>query len=408
MRSYLELIRAYPRQLSYGFLHAFFSILGQTFLFAIFVPHMRESFQIDRTQFGMIYSVATLGAASLLPFAGRLIDRVNLRAYSFVSGLILFASCWITAWAEWLPLLLLGILGLRFSGHGLLAHVESTSISRYFGNRRGVALGITSVGFSMGIALFPVAGVWLMSRFGWRTSYFILGLSLLAVFFPLSVLLARKKDDFHLPPANHPPLRAGETLAPQMGRREVLRSGYFYFVMPVLMFSPFFTSGFLFHQGSLSIYKGWNPQFVAYFLVGFAVVQSLASFGIGPAVDRLTAKALVPVHLLPMGLGIILLAVSKSAAAGAICYCLIGISLGIGRNIKSALWAEVYGTRHLGAIRGLYTSIVVVSSALSPGFFGWMLDRGMDIDGLLIAAVGLLAGAAALSYFAPEPRKAGG
>ncbi len=37
-----------------------------------------------------------------------------------------------------------------------------------------------------------------------------------------------------------------------------------------------------------------------------------------------------------------------------------------------------------------------------------MLDRGMDIDGLLIAAVGLLAGAAALSYFAPEPRKAGG
>jgi hypothetical protein len=37
-----------------------------------------------------------------------------------------------------------------------------------------------------------------------------------------------------------------------------------------------------------------------------------------------------------------------------------------------------------------------------------MLNRGMDIDGLLLAAVGLLAGAVALSYLAPEPRKAGG
>ena len=104
----------------------------------------------------MICSVATLGAASLLPFTGRLIDRINLRAYSFTSGLILFAACWITAWAEWLPLLLLGIFGLRFSGHGLLAHVESTSISRYFGSRRGVALGITSVGFPLGIACSPL------------------------------------------------------------------------------------------------------------------------------------------------------------------------------------------------------------------------------------------------------------
>jgi hypothetical protein len=109
-----------------------------------------------------------------------------------------------------------------------------------------------------------------------------------------------------------------------------------------------------------------------------------------------------------MGLGIFLLAMSNSAVAGALCYCLIGISLGVGRNIKSALWAEMYGTQHLGAIRGLFTSLVVVSAAVSPGFFGWMLNRGMDIDGLLLAAVGLLAGAVALSYLAPDPRKAGG
>ena len=125
MRSYLDLIRGYPRPLSFGFLHAFYSTLGQTLFISIFVPYIRESFQLQRTEFGAAYSAATLAGAFLLPYAGRLIDRFNLRNYSFMVGFIMAVACWITAWAPSLPLLYLGIFGLRLAGRGLMGHVES-------------------------------------------------------------------------------------------------------------------------------------------------------------------------------------------------------------------------------------------------------------------------------------------
>ena len=407
MRSYLDLIRGYPRPLSFGFLHAFYSSLGQTYFIAIFVPYIRESFQLQRTEFGAAYSAATLAGAFLLPYAGRLIDRFNLRNYSFTIGLFMAAACWITAWSPSLPLLYLGIFGLRLAGRGLMGHTESVSISRYFGTKRGKALGVTSIGYPVGMALLPGIAAWLILQYGWRAAYVIFGGSCLLAFLPLSAWLLRKEDDFRRPAGSVParPGESGEALS--FGRREVLRSPYFYFVMPLILFPSFFVTGLLFHQGDFAAYKGWRPEWVAYFFVGYAIMQSLFSFGIGPVVDRFTAKRLVSFQLLPLGTGILLLAASSGPAAGAAFFALMGCGLGVQKTVSTALWAEAYGTGHLGAIRSLTFTIQTFSAAASPVLFGWFLDADMDIDLLLYGGVAVIAGISVLSYFARPPRASG-
>ena len=60
------------------------------------------------------------------------------------------------------------------------------------------------------------------------------------------------------------------------------------------------------------------------------------------------------------------------------------ISLGF----VGALWAEMYGTVHLGSIRALASSALVAASAIGPGIAGYLIDAGIDLDqqGFIYAA----------------------
>jgi hypothetical protein len=86
-----------------------------------------------------------------------------------------------------------------------------------------------------------------------------------------------------------------------------------------------------------------------------------------------------------MGLGILALVVSDHPAAVLVWFGLSGATSGMHRSVVSAFWAEVYGVRHLGAIRALVSSVSVVGTAISPVLFGWMIDGGAAIE--LIAAI---------------------
>ncbi len=45
-----------------------------------------------------------------------------------------------------------------------------------------------------------------------------------------------------------------------------------------------------------------------------------------------------------------------------------------------SMWAEVYGTAHLGAIRSLVQALMVAISAMSPFIFGELFDIGVTIE----------------------------
>ncbi len=45
-----------------------------------------------------------------------------------------------------------------------------------------------------------------------------------------------------------------------------------------------------------------------------------------------------------------------------------------------SMWAEVYGTAHLGAIRSLVQALMVAISAMSPFVFGELFDVGVTVE----------------------------
>ena len=82
---------------------------------------------------------------------------------------------------------------------------------------------------------------------------------------------------------------------------------------------------------------------------------------------------------------------------------LFGTTVGLMAPVLGALWAEVYGTAHLGAVRSLATAVLVSASAVGPGVAGLLIDLGIDLDvqafGYLIYCV-----LGAALFFAIQPR----
>jgi hypothetical protein len=63
----------------------------------------------------------------------------------------------------------------------------------------------------------------------------------------------------------------------------------------------------------------------------------------------------------------------------------------------------MFGVGSLGAITSVVSSAGVFSTAISPALFGWLIDRGLNIDVLLLVGVILSVIVSALAFLAPTP-----
>ena len=81
-------------------------------------------------------------------------------------------------------------------------------------------------------------------------------------------------------------------------------------------------------------------------------------------------------HLI-LAAGFIVMGQTDSKGLMAIGFMLVGLTGGIYGTVQGAFWAEVYGTRFIGAIKALATSLMVIGSAVGPALTGWGIDAGI-------------------------------
>ena len=74
-----------------------------------------------------------------------------------------------------------------------------------------------------------------------------------------------------------------------------------------------------------------------------------------------------------------------------------GACAGMTQTLGPALWSEVYGVRHIGAVRAVTTAAMVLASAGSPILFGWLLDRGWSVTAIAWLSAAYVGAGIALS-----------
>lgn len=406
---YSELVRTYPRYVAFGFLHTFFSSVGQTFLIALFMPSLREAFSQSAAQMGAYYGLVTIASAGLLFFTGPLIDRLNLRVYAVGVALTAALGCLLMAFSPHLIVMIFALFLIRHGGQGLMTHVSSTAMSRYFTLARGKALGIAGLGIAFGEATLPVLLALLLNVWSWRQVYLLQAAGCVLILIPLALLLVNKHDDIQHPQASQaitPEQQEREEHTPELGwdRGQVLRHPYFWMLLPLFLLPPFLGTGYFFFQTEIAAYKGWSKELFASCFFAYGVAAATTAFSIGPLIDRWGGKVMLPFSLLPLIPGLIAIIMLKSILGGYLFMIALGISFGTTANTRNAMWVEVFGRTHLGSIRSFATMLMVFSTALSPPLGGWLLERGVSMDQLLWGSVWLIVAGSVMAFVARPPQ----
>jgi MFS family permease len=157
---------------------------------SVFIQPLNAEFGWARGDISFAYTLAAFFSGLGAVVMGHLADRISPRIQVAVGAVTMGVAYQLLSrsTALWQFYLLYGVLigGLC---QGSFMTPLLTNVGFWFDRHRGVALGATLAGQSLGAALVPLLSRFLITELGWRTAYQALGLGAWALLIPLALLV---------------------------------------------------------------------------------------------------------------------------------------------------------------------------------------------------------------------------
>ena len=333
--------------------------------------------------FGMLASGWAWGMAADRFGARRvvLIGQVGL-GLGFIALALVPAqiALWVLLWG------LLGVLGT-----GTAPITWTRNVVAVFDAGRGTALGLTLAGSGVAAFLAPLAITPVIESFGWRAGYAALGLTVLFVAIPVTVLMYR---DPHRPGGGDVSTSMSQPLD-GLSVGAIVRGYRFWLMAGVFAAITFGVSGMIPNLVPMLTDRGMAPSSAAVYvgLAGLAVIAGRIAAGI--LVDRFWAPAVALGFLALPALSCLLLAgdglaggVAMGLAAAA-----IGLAAGAEFDIVAYLCSRYFGMRHYGLSYALQQIGMSVGGAAGPLVFATFYDRTGSYSEVLYVSAALFAAA---------------
>jgi MFS family permease len=132
-------------------------------------------------------------------FIGRMIDKYGTKIPLFISGSITAVGFFLCSQiqAVWQLYLCYGIISI---GAGLIFSLPLATVQRWFVKGRGLALGITTAGAGAGNLILAPLTAHLISCYGWRSCYVIIGTAVFIVFAVSGLVIVPRPELIGLKP----------------------------------------------------------------------------------------------------------------------------------------------------------------------------------------------------------------
>ena len=367
------------------------------YTFTVFVKPLSAQFGWNREAISVGFAIAAMTVGLSSPIIGRLIDRVGPRRIIlpcmtvFGCGIAAFGLLGSGIWQFYLTCFVVGVVG---NGAAHLAYARS--ISTWFERRLGTALAFVMVGAGLGAMILPVIAQSVVTRSGWRTSYFTLGVLALLLGLPLSWRYIRDR----------------ETTKKQSSEGEVVRSGLtwqqgattfaFWIIVAVLFVSSISMNGAITHLSALLTDRGITPGDAALCASLLGGISILGRVITGWLLDRFFGGGVAFVINLMTAGGILLLARANSFSAGCIAAALIGMGAGGEAAITPYLLTRYFGLRAFSTLYGLTWTFYAAAGATGPVILGRAFDATGSYTSLLTVLAIALGVAAAMMLLLPK------
>jgi sugar phosphate permease len=369
---------------------------GQTYSVSIFIEHFIEDLGVSRSLISTLYTMGTLIGSFALPFVGQQIDKRGPRVMVGIITALFALACVYMGFIQNAVMLGVGFVLIRMLGQGSLGLVCTNVINHWWVRRRGTVLSIAGVLASLlGSGSFPSLVHGLINRFGWRTSYMLLGGLVAVVLLPVGIgLFRRQPEDFGLLPDGDeidPDNKSDVSAVREENwtRAEAIRTAAFWVLGIAGASISMLSTGLHFHMVSIFEDGGLSASAAAAAFMPIAVTGAVVRIVAGYLVDRIPVRFILAVALVGQAVGLVMAPRLDSATSALIYGIILGITGSLHLTVSAVVWAKYFGRRHLGSITGVSSLIGIAGSALGP------MPMGIARD-LLGSYTLALTGAAAL------------
>jgi MFS family permease len=357
----------------------------------IFARPLAAEFGWGRMEMSLSFSATLLGMAVGSPLIGMLMDRFGIRRVITWSGVafglaVICMSKQDGSKVMWIGLsALIGVVGAGVSVLGYLA-----VFPQWFDRRLGLALALAMCGLGIGSMVMPTFAQYLMTHYGWRTAYVILGGASLPLMLLACSLLKEHKVDARDRRSTLPMCTEGMTLGRAM-------KGYrLWAIWLTFMLGSICTLALVPHLPSMFIDRGINVEDAARGASMLGVGLLAGRLLTGVLLDHVHAPLVAVLFFLGGAVGILLFHISRDYQVLLLAAALIGLTIGAEGDLISYLVRAYLGMRSFGTLYGIAFSGYCLGSVVGPLGIGAYFDRYGSYDLLLVVLPCVLVGACAL------------
>lgn len=379
--------------------------------FALFYVALLNEFAWDRGSTALGYSLSWLCFVIFAPVAGWLSDRWGPRTVVTAGGLVLGLALGLTAQATSLALYYVWFGFLAAAGTACMIIPSTTIVTRWFVHSRGTAMGILSAGGPASAVVFYPVNAWLVATLGWRTALIAFGSIIAGVAASLALLYRERPAEEQRPidQGEMKRTRAVDSTTQDWSLDLALRNNRLWAAFTMTALGVIGFQIMATHQVAHAVDRGFQHEMVVWlFSFGAACMMAGNLLG-GWLSDHFGRGWVFAFGTLVAMAGIGCFAFLRGPQDVLLLLIYIASGFGFGMRIAqlSAIPADVFGGRQLGAILGFVQAGGGLGGAIGPFLGGWLFDVTGSYRLAFAAACAAIAGSALAAGFAARPRSIG-
>lgn len=341
----------------------------------IFLRPVTMEFGWERGALSAAFAIGMLVSGPLGILSGRLSDKYGPRLLLTVNGILTGIGFFLLSQmsALWQAYLIFGLL-LAVAGSCGIVPATST-IPRWFATKSGLAMGLTWTGIGLGGIIAPLLAQWLISGYGWRQAYIVLGLINLIIVTLLAQFLKQSPQKMGLKPYGETEKEPSIVQAVNgYSLPQAIKTRHFWMLSFILACFMFIHNIMITHIAPHAADIGISTTVAASIVSIFAATSLIGRNLSGFISDKTGARAILVAFLVIMVSVLIVLIFSREVWMFYVFAVLYGIAYGGIVPLQTLLIGDLFGLRYIGTIFAGIMLFSIIGGAIGAPLAGYIFD----------------------------------
>lgn len=377
--------------------------------YGVFFKALAEDFGGARLGVSVGLTLVNMVGGLVAPFIGRALDRYPIK-YVIVAGTLSmgigFGLLGIIA-ERWQFYLILATL-IAFGTNAMGGLATAKLVANWFDRRRGMALGVATMGISLSGVAMPLISAWLIAELGWRGGFMVFGAFTLLMVLPVVIrYVVSSPEDMGLEPdgdrraPGSPPPRK----RPQASSWALLKTWNFWMISLAISLLFCAMGATLTHMVPRVTDMGYTLLEAAPVLSFGAAAGVFGKVAFGWLVDRLDPRFGILAALASQFVGQVGMLTFDSYVGFALSATVFGFGMGGVVPLHGAIAGIAFGRENFGKVMGLMRPAMMPLQVAGVPFAGWVFDTYGDYRLAFQVFLGLYLLSAICTWFLRLPSR---